>query len=365
VRGAHHPLRTTLRPADTVGRQRLWRMSYDLLDRLETVPGVTSVATGTAPLRSRGGYFPVQFTETGDGPRDDTFTTGLNWVSPDYFEMMGIPLIRGEGLPEWDRINDWDRYWWATLCNDRIRPYCKALVSETFAEEVWPGEDPIGKELGIYGCCWTVAGVVGDVRNKPLDQWWSTRDRFNPDMQVYINGDDAYLLRAAGDPLSLTGAVRDAIGEVDPEAVVEFDTLEQLAYDSLVRPRFFFLMFGLFAGVGLLMSLVGLYGVIAFTVGRRTQEIGVRMALGAARLDVRAMVVRQGMAPVFLGLLVGLILATSTVNVLEGFLYETPPLDPWIMAGVGTLLALVSALACWAPASRASAVDPVKALVYE
>jgi putative ABC transport system permease protein len=360
--GVHHPLRSVT-PPDSVGRQQRWKRTYDVLERVSSIPGVTSAASGAAPLEGVFGSFPIQLTPEGNTPRDSTFRAGLNWVSPNYFQTLEIPLIHGEGLPEWDGVNDWRRYWWATDCSEAIQAYCKAVVSETFAERVWPGEDPVGKELGVYGCCWTVAGVVRDVHYKQLDQWWGTE--LDPNMQVYVSGQSSLLLRTGVEPLSIANQVREAVRSVDDGLVVEFTTLDDLRAESLTRPRFFFLAMGLSASIALVLAFVGLYGVIAYSVTRRSHEIGVRMALGAKRWNVRSMVLGQGMTPVIAGLILGLAGAAALVRVLESLLYGAEALDPWVMTSAVASLGLVSALACWIPARRASAVDPVRALAHD
>ena len=142
-------------------------------------------------------------------------------------------------------------------------------------------------------------------------------------------------------------------------------TLDDRIYDSLARPRFHLLIGGIFAAVALLLALVGLYGVIAYTVAQRTHEIGVRIALGAQREDIRALVVRNGLAPVILGVVLGLVGILASIRVLESLLYGMSALDPGLIAGLSMILVLVTAAACYVPARRASAVDPVLALTHD
>ena len=190
-------------------------------------------------------------------------------VSPGYFETLGIPIIRGEGLPEWDGVNDWRRYNWNTgrcrgLC-DQMDEYGKVVVSESFAAAVWPGQDPIGKELGLYDCCWTVAGVARDTFNRAVD------DALHPNVvdsyRVYIPYSGGPLLvRTATDPMVLVPAIREAILSIDDLSTIDVSTLDNRIYDSLARPRFHMLIGGIFAAVALLLAVVGLYGVVAYTV---------------------------------------------------------------------------------------------------
>ena len=167
------------------------------------------------------------------------------------------------------------------------------------------------------------------------------------------------------DPLSLVAPVRDIITSVDAQAALTFSTLEQQVADSLARPRFYSVVAAIFGGVALVMALVGLYGVVAYAVGRRVHEIGVRMALGADRAEIRRMVVSQSMRPVLFGIALGLVASVAVLRVLEGLLYGMDALDPWIALGIPVAMIGVSVGACYSPARHASQVDPLRALAHE
>ena len=346
-------------------RRVRWRASTEIMERVRALPGVRSVASGDIQIDGTG-FYPVQFRsypEEGDVPPEELVNSFATYVSPEYFATMGIPLVRGHELPAWNGVGDAERYWWSAGPDGP-----EVLVSETFAATAWPGEDPIGKELGVYGCCWTVAGVVADVDSRGVDApALAGRLGREPRLMIYIPYMELgpYLIKTDVDPLSLVAAVRDIVVSVDAQAAVTFSTMEQQVADSLARPRFYSVVAAIFGGVALVMALVGLYGVMAYAVGRRVHEIGVRMALGAERAQIRAMVVGEGMRPVLLGVVLGLAASAALVRVLEGLLYGMDALDPWLGLSVAVAMIAVSIAACYSPARHASQVDPLRALAHE
>ncbi len=372
---------------DLESRRTRWRASYEIMESVRALPGVRSVASGEVNIEGTG-FYPVQLRHDPVGaglPPEDIVNAHHAFVSPEYFGTMGIPIVRGEGLPAWNGIDEAERYWWATDGPDcwseskasgtnvggSENEYCdgpEVLVSETFAATAWPGEDPIGKELGVYDCCWTVGGVVADVDSRGVDApVLPGRLGREPRLVIYIPYTELgpYLIKTDVDPLSLVAAVRDIIVSVDVQAAVTFSTLEQQVADSLARPRFYSVVAAIFGGVALVMALVGLYGAMAYAVGRRVHEIGVRMALGADRTQIRAMVVGEGMRPVLVGVAVGLMASVALMRVLEGLLYGMEALDPWIALGVAVAMVGVAVVACYSPARHASQVDPLRALAHE
>jgi len=352
--------------------QEIWSDGYRTLEAVRAVPGVISVATGAKPLRGGGGGTTwIQFQEYEDNRiHEGMIPAHVTLVSPEYFETLGIPIIRGEGLREWEGVNDWRRYGYMTGCSTDFAPFCseraefgKVVVSESFAAAAWPGENPIGKGAGYFGCCWTVAGVAADVSFRGVDD---TAITWVDSHRIYIpwyNG--TLLVRTAGDPFEFAPAIREAVLSVDDLLTIDVSTLDDRIYDSLARPRFHMLTGGIFAAVALLLALVGLYGVVAYSVAHRTHEIGVRIALGAQREDIRALVVRNGLAPVALGVVLGIAGVLASVRVLEALLYGASALDPPLIAGLSVILLFVTGAACYLPARRASSVDPVVALAHE
>ena len=354
------------------GTQRYWTDRQRFEETVRALPGVISVAMGKTPM---GVEFPDRFQleryEDGDPPTEEMVGGYITYVSPDYFEVLGIPVIRGEGLPAFDEVNDWRRYSWWTGCHEDRAPYCsemahvRVVVSESFAKAAWPGEDPIGKDLGLYGCCWTVGGVAQDVSYLGVD------DPRYPDIaaeshRVYIpwmEGD--LLVRTAAEPTVLEPAIQEAVRSIDTRLGVDFSTVEARIHDSLARPRFHMLLGGIFAAVALLLALVGLYGVVAYSVAQRTHEIGIRIALGARRDQIQALVVRGGLTPVGLGVVIGIVGALAAARAFEALLYGMSPVDPVLIVGLAGVLVLVTAAACYLPARRASAVDPMRAIATE
>lgn len=362
--GAHDAL-TSFAPGTPEERRarsrRRFAFSHEALERIRALPGAEAAATTSqSPLDGSTSLWPLKI-EDRPGERQNALAFH---VSPDYFRTMRIPLVQGEGFPEWDGISDWEKYNWDGGCTE-FGAYCVAIVSETLARTLWPGQDPLGKRIGIYDCCLTVVGVVRDVSYRGVDDP-PLIGAFDPGFQLYLPfTGDALLVRTAVDPLTLTNAVRAIVLELASEAVVSFTTLDSRLSASLARPRFYMLLVGIFAVAAVILALVGLYGVVAYSVRQRTREIGLRMALGAERSEVLTMVIRQGMIPVVLGILVGAGGALALGRLLSGLLYGMEAVDPVIIAALAALMVCVAVLASYVPARWASNVAPMEALRYE
>jgi putative ABC transport system permease protein len=272
-------------------------------------------------------------------------------ISPNYLRAMGIPLLRGRGFTEQDNAN-------APLVT---------LINRTAAQRIWPNEDPLGKRVrlgGIDNPLRSVVGIVGDVNHYDLET--------APDLQAYVphaQWTDSYMrlvVRAGADPTALTGPVGQAIHAIDPDApLYKVATMRQLLSVSVAQRRFTLLLIAVFAAVALLMAAIGLYGVMAYSVTQRTQEIGIRVALGAQSADVLWSVVGRGLRLVALGMALGLIAALALTRFMKTLLFGVSATDPISFIGVAFLLALVALLACWVPARRATKVDPMVALRCE
>ncbi|MGH9831463.1 MAG: ABC transporter permease [Blastocatellia bacterium] len=272
-------------------------------------------------------------------------------VSPDYLRAMGIPLLRGRQFNEQDNAN-------APLV---------VLINETAAKRGWPNEDPIGKRIALGGVDnpkRTIVGIVRDVNHQGLDD--------APEMQAYVphaQWAGSYMMlviRASVDSASLTAAVRNEIRAVDANLpVYQIATMRQLISGSVAERRFTLLLVGVFAAVALLMSAIGIYGVISQAVAQRTQEIGIRMALGAQTGDVMKLIIGQGMALVAAGVLIGLAGAFGLTRLMSSLLFDVSATDPLTFAGISLLLVVVALVACWIPARRATKVDPMIALRCE
>ena len=279
----------------------------------------------------------------GEGPVARWFDIG-----PNYFATLGISTVKGRSFTEAD---------------GRGAPPV-AIINETAVRRYWPGEDPLGQRVTIYGRTMTVVGVVSDVRplrpGTPTDAeiYWPQQQA--PRYATYL------LIRTKTDPSSAVQGIRSRLQQLDPDMQVSgFMTLEQRVSRELVGPRFNMLLLGIFAAVAVLLATVGIYGVIAYTVARRTREMGIRRALGAQSWDIVKAVVAQGMVPTMIGVGLGLIGAVGLTRVLDTLLFGVSPTDPVTFAAVAITLAAVAALACYIPARRATRVDAVVALREE
>ena len=242
------------------------------------------------------------------------------------------------------------------------------VVSNAFAKVYFPNEDPIGKRIVFDGKDKTpreIVGVVDDVRRKGLDADVQPEMYFsyaqNPERRLNL-----VIRSTTEDASQLTPAARAEVKAFDPQQIIwRAQTLEQLLSTSVAPRKFNMMLLGIFAGVALVLAAVGLYGVMSYSVSWRTQEIGIRMALGAKRTDVLRMVVRQGMTMTLIGLALGLIGVVALSRVMAGMLYGVSPTDPLTFTGVSIVLLVVALLACLIPARRATRVDPIVALRSE
>ena len=242
-----------------------------------------------------------------------------------------------------------------------------AVIDAALARRFWPGESAVGHRLrfGSDEASWlTVVGVVGDVKHGGLaaaqDEHIYQPLRQNPQRSLSL------VLHTAGDPSALIPAVRAAVHDVEPDQpIYNVRTLEQIVTASVSRPRFNMLLLAVFAGLAVLLAAVGIYGVLADAVVQRTREMGVRMALGARRMDVLRLVVGQGMALTGAGIGCGLVASLFLTRVLRSLLFGVSATDPATFAGVALLLGAVALLACLVPARRATRLDPLVALRHE
>ena len=320
------------------------------LERLESIPGVESVAAVTG-LPLEGNYSVTQIGLGGERPTRGNFKSGdLLWVSPGYFEALTIPVLQGRVFTHQDDGN-----------SDPV-----AVVESGLARRYWPDENPIGRTIfiGFESKPRRVVGVVANVRYGSLERERRTKI-YIPYLQT-PQGYWAFLIRSATGPLALAKLAREEIRQIDPQLPVhDVRTMTEMFGQWLVRPRLYLVLFGVFAGLAATMAMVGIYGVMAYFVQHRTHEIGVRMALGAQRGDVLRMVLRQGLVLTAIGIAAGLVASYWLTKYLKSFLFEVEPTDPFTFAAVAVLLAVVALVACWIPARRATRVDPMTALRYE
>jgi putative ABC transport system permease protein len=327
------------------------RLYEDVLERLESVPGVASAAiTNAVPLAGlRPGQTRFQIDGRSAGNEQQSPTVDVRIASPDYFAALGIPVLRGRGFePSDDETTE------------------RVVVISAAAARYWDGGDPLGSRVTADGRTWyRVVGVVGDVRHFGLDVE-APAQVYAPLAQAGGNLAGRILVRAQGDPGSLMPSIREAIQGVDPDMPIErMQTLDTMRDAYLATPRLTALLLAIFAGLALCITVTGIAGVVAASIAQRTREIGVRIAIGASARGVLAMVLRQGLTMVAIGLAVGIPLAVAFATALRGLLFDTAPADPVMLAGVAFALALAGTLGCLGPALRATAIDPIAALRAE
>ena len=318
-----------------------------LLDRLRAEPFVLSAAlTGSVPLNDtspNGVEFRIEGAPVSDGPR---LRANLETASPDYFQTMGIPLLAGRAFTSMDRAPG---------------PQV-AIVNQSFARHFFGAGDVVGRRVTVDGEHWVqIVGVVADVKQHGLER--------EPGDEIYAPyafapfRDVRLIVRSRGRAQDLERAIRAAVKEIDPQQpVTEVRTLEQVRADNLASPRLTALLLGAFALLAILITAAGIAGVIAYSVSQRTQEIGIRLALGADPADVLAMVVRQGMALVGLGLALGVLGGLAISRVMQGLVFGIAARDPVTFVAGAAVLAAVGAVACLLPARKAAEVDPMIAL---
>jgi predicted permease len=271
-------------------------------------------------------------------------------VAPGTFAALGIPLKRGRDFDD----------------SDIYEAPFTAIVNETLARKSFPELDPVGRM--IFGAYLPrpvkVVGVVGDVRQMayqgPLPEIYLPYQQ-----HPYWGMDLSIVVRTAGDPGRIAQAMRKKVRDLAPEVPVQFTTADASLSENIATPRFRTLLLGIFSALALCLAMAGVYGVVAYVVGRRLTEIGLRMALGASSGDMLWLVLREGLALAGVGLAVGLAGAVAATRLLTSMLFEVKPADPAILAGVAVLLAAMSLTASYIPARRATKVDPLVALRQE
>ena len=319
------------------------------LDRLAAMPGVQAASMCSLIPFGGSNTGANLLIEGQPPPRPEE--TPIFWrrvIDPAYLRVMRIPLLRGREFNGQD-IGGAPRV---------------ALINEVMARRYWPGTDPIGKRFGTQAAWITVVGIVGDVKFMSLAK--DAEPEFYVPYRQSAQRDMVLAVRTASDPSLLAPALRRAVLETDPsQPVSRVTTMTQYVDDAVATPRLAAGLLTVFGGIALLLAAVGIYGVIAFSVTRRTREIGVRIALGAGRRDVLRMVVGQAVMLAAIGVAVGIAGALALTNVVQGLLYGVAATDPLIYASVSILLIAVAALAAYIPARRAARVSPSMALRYE
>lgn len=328
-----------------------------VLEQMRALPGVASAgAVSRIPMAPGNNSGTMTGEHSAIGPNDPQVETEMRWASPDYFQTLGIALLKGRDFNDADSIG--------------AQPV--AIVDESFARRFYPNEDPLGKRIkrGAPNSTrpWkTIIGVVRPIRNQRLDAT-SLPQAYFPVLQ---EADEMFNLSFAlrttgGDPAALTQSLRTAVLAVDrTQPIFDVKPLRQIVGDSIALKRLALLLLSVFAVVALLLAAVGVYGVMAYSVTQRTHEIGIRLALGAQTSDVLRLVLKQGLRLTCVGVAVGWLVALSLTRLLSALLYGVSPTDPLTFGSVALLLTAIALVACYLPARRAAQVDPLIALRYE
>jgi predicted permease len=349
------------------GKLRRVAFLNELFSRLRAVPGVREVGGANGlPLTTGladGGYIlmnpreePTRMEDLEQLWHDSTRTGMADYcvASEGYFHALGIPLQRGRLFDDRDTMD---------------APHV-ALISESLAREKWPNMDPLGRTIEFGNMdgdlrLLTVVGVVGDVREDSLEAKARPTIYVNYRQRPQTTGSFTVVLHTEAEPAVVFAAARQIVRDLDPNVPPSFSTFTEIFSASLQTRRFNLTLVGVFAATALLLAIAGIYGVMAYSVARRTHEFGVRMALGASAPDVLRLVLSQGMLTTLIGVTIGIAGSLALTRAMQSLLFGVSATDPVTLAGVALLLGLAALLATYVPARRATKVDPMVALRYE
>ena len=324
-----------------------------MLRQLEAIPGVDRASIGDCPPLNGGcNGTVITFPDRPPTPLDQSPGIGIHTMTPSWFETMQVPLLAGRLFTDADRIG-----------TPKV-----LVISESAAKKFWPNQNPIGKRAAVYQGGFDtgaeIIGIVGDVRFNTIDSL--------PVADAYISYFQSprsrmmIFLKTAGDPNSVAGPARQVIQEMVPDLpIYDIETMANRVSVASAHARFSATLLGIFAVIALALAVVGIYGVMTFTVSQRTREIGIRMALGADRAKVIRMVVGEGVVLAGVGVAIGVAMALGLTRVLRTLLYDIKPSDPMTYAGLVVLLGATALAAAWIPARRAARVDPAGVLKGE
>ncbi|MFZ0062956.1 MAG: ABC transporter permease [Pyrinomonadaceae bacterium] len=343
-----------------------------LIENIRGLPGVEKVAAASGlPLGNNGWQTSFVIDGRPEPSRDETPLMEACTVTPDYFGAMNIPLLRGRNFTDHDnraflagrdlsKLEEGERL---------IAGVNVIIIDEEFARRHWPNEEAVGKRirLGIDPAApvLTVVGVVGRVKMEGLSQDSNRVQGYFPHAQLPFGG-MAIIIKASGDPTQLIASAREQVKATDPEQpIYNIRTMNEIRAESVAPERLNLTLMSLFAGIALVLAIVGIYGVMSYSVTQRTHEIGIRMAIGAQPKDVFKMVIGEGMALALIGVGLGLLGAFALTRLMVTMLFGVEPTDPATFLSIAFLLTSVALIACYIPSRRATKVDPLVSLRYE
>ncbi len=332
-------------------KERGWNFFRQALERVRGLPGVKAATwTEAVPLGAGGGFGRSVFPEGQQQPGQRGILVTVAGVWTGYLPTMEIPLVQGRDLNDADRDGS----------------QLVVVINETMAQRFWKGDSAVGKRFKFYGDdrYWQVVGVTRDIKYNAIGE--------DPQPYLYYPAQQTYVgtlnlaVRTSGDPRPVLAAMQHELRDLDPTLpILNPQTMSEIIYDNLWAPRMGAMLMGLFGVLALVLATVGIYGVMSYSVTRRTREIGIRMALGAKAGDVLSMVLREGMMLTLAGMALGLAGALAVTHLVSKLLYGVSPTDVPTFAGISLLLAVVALAANYIPARRATQVDPLTTLKYE
>jgi putative ABC transport system permease protein len=339
-------MQMSLTPSKYQGPPQIKEFYQRVLENIKAQPGVVAAgATNNLPLTGGGGYTKI-YVEGQENAKPKEMMTGVQIATPEYFKAMGVPFLAGRDFtPQEDLV---------------------LIVNDSTAKKLWPGENPLGKRVKFQpnGDWIPVVGVVADMKALGLTA--------EPRIEMFLTlGQDTFrsgflIVRSNVGTETMVPSLRAAVLAIDKNmAIYNIKTMERVVSDSIAQPRFNMVLLAIFAGLALILASVGIYGVMSYSVTQRTQELGVRMALGAQRRDIFSLVLKQGIILALIGVAIGLAGAIGLSKALASVLYGVSATDPVTFISVAVIMLAVALVACFFPARKATKVDPLTAMRYE
>jgi len=356
----------------TLGARR--EFFNQLVDSTTRTPGVEAVAVSNEiPLEGgTNGYLSV------DGEADPDLSNqlvGWNWITPDYFRTFGIPLLAGRGFTGEDlnraeatasRLQDLYKTAKGSAPKIPSDLTLVCVISQTTARTFWRNQNPVGRSFHWNDMKVTVVGIVGDVKEYGVRTKIMPQAYFPFTVMLSYGGYGCLTVRTGVPPTSVLGEIRRHVHALDSSlALFHAETMDEIVADHTQDTRMQARLLGAFAGLAMLLAVVGLYGVMSYVVTQRTREFGIRLALGAGQASVLKLVLEKGLGLSLVGVGLGVAAAAALTHMMSSLLYGVRPTDPLTFAAVAVILTLVALIACWLPARRATKVDPMVALRYE